>query len=267
MTQPLDRLTQIMQQLRDPESGCPWDKKQTFESIVPHTIEETYEVVDAIHNQDWVNLKEELGDLLFQVVFYSQLAKEQNLFDLEDVIEGISDKLERRHPHVFGDSNINTEQELNENWEQQKQREKAQVGKVEKSVLDSVPASLPALSRANKLQKKCAKFGFDWGELKPVVDKIQEEIVEVMDEVEKPNINQNAIEEELGDLLFANVNFVRHLSVDPEVALRKANLKFETRFRGVEKLATQNGKLLQDYNLEQLDRFWEQIKRNEKNKT
>ena len=260
----LSRLLEIVQRLRDPETGCPWDQQQNFESIVPCTIEETYEVVDAIFSGDMQDIKDELGDLLFQVVFYAQLGKEQGDFDFEDIAQAISDKLIRRHPHVFDVSNEkahNTEDALNNQWEHIKAQERASKNHAfDTSTLANIPHGMTPLLRAQKIQKKCSKVGFDWTELPPVVDKIHEEIEEVLAELNVAQPDQQAVEEEVGDLLFAVVNLARHTSVNAETALIKANRKFEKRFRQVEKIIEKQGLSMQSANLQQMEAAWQQVK-------
>ncbi|MGB5445627.1 MAG: nucleoside triphosphate pyrophosphohydrolase [Psychromonas sp.] len=263
----MQSLLTIMEKLRDPENGCPWDTKQTFDSIVSHTIEEAYEVADAIEQKDFQELKGELGDLLFQVVFYAQMAKEQNLFEFSDIIDTISEKLIRRHPHVFTEVEFADEQQVHANWEAEKEKERALKALSENksdSVLDNIPLALPALNRAYKIQKRCANVGFDWDNLTPVIAKIHEEIDEVLVEVKRTDLTeqqkQERIEDELGDLLFANVNLVRHLKCNPEQVLRQANHKFEKRFRQVEKRVLAQGKQMQDCTLEELDAIWDLVK-------
>jgi ATP diphosphatase len=263
----LSRLLDIMQQLRSPETGCPWDQKQSFESIVPHTIEETYEVADAIFNGDMHDIKDELGDLLFQIVFYAQLGKEQGDFDFEDIAQAISDKLIRRHPHVFDTTELKTknahktQDELNNQWEQIKAQERSSKNKVlDTSALANIPQGMTPLLRAQKIQKKCSKVGFDWTELPPVVDKIHEEIEEVLAEVNVSEPNQEAVEEEIGDLLFAVVNLARHTSVNAETALIKANRKFEKRFRQVEQVIEKQGLSMDSANIQQMEAAWQFVK-------
>ncbi|WP_087023779.1 nucleoside triphosphate pyrophosphohydrolase [Thaumasiovibrio subtropicus] len=260
---PIDELLAIMVKLRDPNGGCPWDLKQRFDTIVPHTIEEVYEVADAIERQDWQELREELGDLLFQIIFYSQLAKEDDLFSFEDVVTDLNDKLVRRHPHVFADRELADESALNASWEQEKAAEREEKG--QQSVLDNIPNAFPALIRADKIQKRVARHGFDWDSFGPVVDKVHEEIDEVMAEVMQVSPDADRIEDEVGDLLFAAANLARHAGVKPEMALARANKKFERRFRQVEKNVLEQGKRLDECDLETLEAHWQAVKKREKN--
>ena len=257
----LNQLLGIMEKLRDPDRGCPWDQKQSFTSIVPFTLEEAYEVADTIERMDMDELPDELGDLLFQVVFYCQLGKEQGLFDFENVAGRISQKLIHRHPHVFGDLNNLSTDEVKANWEKLKAKERAQ--KAQFSLLDNIPLSLPSLSRAVKIQKRVAQVGFDWTETFQVTDKIQEELQEVMDEVNAKQVDQARVLDEVGDLLFAVVNLARHLKVDPEQALRHGNRKFEHRFRKIEQLVDASDKKIQDHSLDELESYWIQVKKME----
>lgn len=260
MTQ-IDRLLGIMQRLRDPQTGCLWDKEQTFATIAPYTLEETYEVLDAINREDFDDLRGELGDLLFQVVFYAQMAQEEGRFDFNDICAAISDKLERRHPHIFGDAKAGNSHEVLERWEQIKSQERAE--KAQHSALDDIPHSLPALMRAHKIQKRCQTVGFDWITIGPVLDKVYEEIDEVMDEAKQAVVDEARLEEEVGDLLFATVNLSRHLGVKAEVALQKANLKFERRFREVERIVHERGLEMTGVDLETMEKVWQQVKRQE----
>jgi len=268
MSANLSQLLSIMQQLRTPETGCPWDLKQTFDSVVPHTIEEAYEVADAIANKDFDDLKGELGDLLFQVVFYAQLAKEQGLFDFDDILAVLNEKLIRRHPHVFSTTEFTSDAEINANWEAEKEKERLKKAKslnTEESILDNIPLALPSLTRAYKIQKRAASVGFDWAELEPVIAKIHEEIDEVLVEVKRTDLTQEQkkerIVDELGDLLFANVNLVRHLKANPEQVLNQANQKFSSRFRLVEQHVKSLGKEMGDCTLNELDAIWNDIKK------
>lgn len=249
------RLLKIMETLRDPENGCPWDIEQTFASIVPYTIEEVYEVADAIDQQDYVQLKDELGDLLLQIVYYTQMAREQNLFDLEDVAANICNKLVRRHPHVFDKENP----EAQKNWEQIKQQER-----VEKfnsaSMLNDIPNTMPQLLRAKKIQKRVANVGFDWQHLDPVIEKVQEELNEIKEVINTDN-NQVALEEELGDLLFSVVNLSRHINVNAEEALRKGNKKFIKRFQCIEESVNSDGKKIDECSIDELEAYWQQAKK------
>ncbi len=262
----LDDLLAVMARLRDPETGCPWDRQQDFATIAPYTIEEAFEVADAIERGDMVALKDELGDLLFQVVFYAQMARELDEFDFHDIARGIGEKMVRRHPHVFGDVKITSELEQRSAWERHKAKERQRDAVEAEGVhgaLDGVARALPALMRAYKLQRRAAREGFDWPDLAPVFAKIHEEIQEVQGELTVNKPDQTAIREEIGDLLFACVNLARHLDTDPEVALRQGNDKFEARFRAVEAELARRGKTLAQSTLAEMERIWDDVKRTE----
>ena len=268
----LDDLLHLMARLRDPQHGCPWDLQQDFASIVPHTLEEAYEVADAIEQGDFAHLPGELGDLLFQVVYYSQLGREQALFDFAQVVHGITAKLIRRHPHVFPDGDLYGspdvprlgEAAIKQRWEQIKAEERAEraAEPQQLSLLDDVPQALPALNRAGKLQKRAAQVGFDWPDALPVVDKVREELDEVLEAMASGDAAAQG--EELGDLLFAVCNLARHLKVDPEQALRAANHKFERRFRHIEQAVRDAQQDFAACSLEQLDALWGEAKQRER---
>ncbi|WP_406821175.1 nucleoside triphosphate pyrophosphohydrolase [Pseudomonas sp. KnCO4] len=272
MTYTLDDLLHLMARLRDPQYGCPWDLQQNYASIVAHTIEEAYEVADTIERGDFEHLQGELGDLLFQVVYYSQLAREEGRFEFAGVVDSITRKLIRRHPHVFPtgelyapvDTPSLSEAQVKSRWEEIKAEERAEKSQPEQlSLLDDVPAALPALSRAAKLQKRAATVGFDWPEALPVLDKVREELDEVLQAM--ADGDSDALEDEIGDLLFATVNLARHLKHDPEHALRRANRKFERRFRFIEQVLRDSGRPIEDCSLDELDALWGEAKRQEKN--
>ncbi len=268
----LNDLLHLMARLRDPQHGCPWDLQQNYASIVPHTLEEAYEVADAIESGDFDHLPGELGDLLFQVVYYSQLAREEGRFEFATVVDGIVRKLVRRHPHVFPDGDLYgapdmarlEEAAIRQRWEEIKAEERAEAAAAPQqlSLLDDVPAALPALSRAAKLQKRAAHVGFDWPDALPVVDKVREELDEVLEAMSEND--PRAIAEEVGDLLFVAVNLARHLKVDPEAALRGANAKFERRFRFIEQRLRERGRPIEACSLDELDALWGEAKKQEK---
>lgn len=255
----IEQFLDIVAQLRHPENGCPWDLKQNFDTMLPHLLEETYEVAEAIHTQDRSALREELGDLLLQVVFLSQLAKEEGSFTFEDVVSDIHDKLIYRHPHVFGDVKAANSEEALKSWETQKANDVKH--QQQESILDDLPFALPALTRANKLQKRCAKVGFDWDNPQDVLAKVEEELEEVKVEMAQFPKRATELAEELGDLLFATVNLCRHYHTDAEENLRNANAKFEGRFRKVEKIVKKSGKTVKECKLAELDEIWHKIKR------
>jgi nucleoside triphosphate diphosphatase len=268
----VDDLRYLMRRLRDPQSGCPWDLKQSFDSIAKHSLEEVYEVIDAIERDDLNHLGEELGDLLFQIIFYTQLGAERNIFDFDSVVSGLVAKLVRRHPHVFpdgtlesvrdtvaGGDDLEAEARIKRVWEQIKAEERAEKG--ECNTLDDIPLALPALSRAQKLQKRAALTGFDWQNSAQVLAVVRGELEEL--EVEIDNDNRDAIEDELGDLLFSCVNLARHLAVDPEQALRRANRKFQRRFESMEQLAAAEGSSMSRLSSGEMEALWMKVKSNE----
>ena len=258
---PMDRLVEIMATLRNPNGGCPWDVEQTFATIAPHTIEEAYEVADAIEQNDMDSLKDELGDLLFQSVFHAQMAKELNEFSFDDVVNGVIDKMIRRHPHVFGDQSIKTADEQTVSWEDIKATERAtKLGAADESALAGVTSGLPALIRAEKLQKRAARVGFDWPEVASVFDKLREETSELQVEIDTDG-GEARLTDELGDLLFVCVNLARKLNIDAETALRGANSKFETRFRHMERALKGTGRGLKGMELDAMEEAWQGTKK------
>jgi MazG family protein len=257
----LAELLDIMAALRTPSTGCPWDLVQTFETIAPYTIEEAYEVADAIERRDMASLREELGDLLLQVVYHARIAEEQGAFAFADIVDAIAEKMLRRHPHVFGSAAERAAGAAPGFWERIKGEEKTQEAQPTAGVLDDVPLALPALSRAVKLQHKAAAVGFDWPSLKEVFDKLKEELNELEAALTpSPTSDQEAIAEELGDLLFVIANLARHLKVAPETVLRRANAKFERRFAGIERKLARLGKTPQQSDLAEMDRLWDEVK-------
>jgi nucleoside triphosphate diphosphatase len=253
--QEIYKLLEIMADLRNPESGCPWDIKQDFASIAAYTVEEAYEVADAIERNDMADLKNELGDLLFQVVFHAQMAAENKQFDFVDVVNEINNKLVSRHPHVFAGSNITDEEELNKQWEKHKKNERADKALSSSSYLDGVASTMPALRWSEKLQKRAAHHGFDWDSIAPVFDKLDEEIGELKAEIGHQD-NQQRISDEMGDILFAGVNLARHLGVNPEQALRDSNRRFISRFQLVEKLLHEDERQMENCSVDVLEEYW-----------
>ena len=259
-------LLRIMARLRDPQGGCPWDLEQDFSTIAPYTIEEAYEVADAIDRDDLADLKDELGDLLLQVVFHAQMASEQGAFGFADVVAAISAKMLRRHPHVFSDAQADNAGQVLANWEQIKQRERAEAGNADTSALAGIARGLPEWQRAVKLQKRAARTGFTWPDAGPVLDKLREEIDEVQAELDAGG-DPARLEDEIGDVLFVCANLARHTGVDVGSALRRANHKFERRFRAMEALAATRGQDMAELELAQQEALWQAVKHAEKDAT
>ncbi len=259
----IETLLAIMAKLRDPDGGCPWDLEQDFASIAPYTIEEAYEVADAIERGDMEELRDELGDLLLQVVFHAQMASEQGAFDFSAVVRAICEKMIRRHPHVFGSEDERSAGEVKTRWEEIKAAEKAAKGTVQTSILDDVPLALPALTRAVKLQNRAARVGFDWPDTSQVIDKLNEEMLELSAEVAKGG-DADRLEDEMGDLLFVYANLARHMKIDPEAALRRANAKFRRRFGRIEEKLAAEDRKPEGSTLEEMDALWNEAKREER---
>ena len=278
----IDDLLAIMVALRDPDHGCPWDKQQDFASIAPYTIEEAYEVADAIQRNDLLDLEDELGDLLLQVVYHARIAEERDAFDFSDVVTGICRKMTRRHPHVFGDDQEKAAVDLAGLWDRVKAEEKkerdeerlrrheaspslypaaSQNDRTGSSYLDSIPRNLPPLSAATKLQARAAKVGFDWQSLTPVLDKLDEEVAELRSEIDRAPPNPSAIEDELGDVLFVIANIARHLNIDPNAALARTNAKFRDRFAHIEQELRTQDKQLEDATLDEMEHHWQNAKK------
>ena len=252
-----DQLVEIMARLRAP-NGCPWDREQTFDSIKPYTLEETYEVLQAIDDRDWRGLAEELGDFMLQAVFFAQMAREAGHFTIDDSLTAINEKLIRRHPHIFGDAQADTADAVKVRWDQIKEQEKKARGEAPKGLLDGIPRAMPALVEAQQISSKAAGSGFDWENIHQVADKVREELAEL--EQARAEENKDEIEGELGDLLFTIVNLARFLKVDPEQALRRTNAKFRKRFAHVEKGLEAQGKKLRDANIQEMEELWQQAK-------
>lgn len=255
--QKFERLVEIMARLRAP-GGCPWDREQNFDTIKPYTLEETYEVLDAIDRRDWPGLADELGDFMLQAVFYAQMASEQDLFNISDSLEAITAKLIRRHPHVFGTGTAETPDDVKRKWDQIKNEEKARRGEADRDLLEGVPRSMPALVEAQQITSKAAQVGFDWQSVDQVFDKMHEELNELANA--RNSAVHEEIEDEFGDILFVLVNIARFLKVDPEQALRKTNAKFRKRFGYIEDQLRQAGKTLGDSNIDEMEGLWQQAK-------
>ena len=252
----LDELLKTFKQLRDPKDGCPWDREQDFKSIASCSVEEAYEVADAIEREDYDSLKSELGDLLFQIIFHSKMAEENKLFTLEEVISELNDKLIRRHPHIFDKQQVNTAEESLLVWEDIKAKERSKKKYI--SLMDDVPKNLPGLTRAKKLQKRAARVGFDWKDKQKVFLKLEEEISEL--KIENDNTSIEGISEELGDVIFTLVNLCRHYDIEPEDIIRRSNLKFETRFRKMETSSKNKGKEIGKLTIDELEKLWKSVK-------